>query len=158
MNDETNTRARVIYSDDLCDLIFNRIIDGEALSRICADDDMPTRKMFYEWLKNDEQLQKKYALATEIRADKLAEDILQIADDGANDTYLDEDGNSRTDHDVVARSRLRVDARKWLASKMAPKKYGDKLAVGGDDSMPALKIEKIERVIVAKKANDATHK
>src|SRR5688572_9232829 len=42
-------------------------------------------------------------------------------------SYTDENGNERTDNEVVARSRLRVDARKWLAGKMAPKKYGDKL-------------------------------
>lgn len=70
-----------------------------------------------------------YARAREAQADKLAEDILQIADDGSNDTYKDDDGNVRTEHDVIARSRLRVDARKWLAGKMAPKRYGDKLDV-----------------------------
>lgn len=67
-----------------------------------------------------------YARAREAQADKLADDILAIADDGQRDTYIDSDGNERTDQDVIARSRLRVDARKWLASKMAPKKYGDK--------------------------------
>ena len=68
-----------------------------------------------------------YASAREAQADKLADDILSIADDGTRDTYTDAEGNERTDQDVIARSRLRVDARKWLASKMAPKKYGDKL-------------------------------
>lgn len=67
-----------------------------------------------------------YARAREAQADKFAEDIISIADDGARDTYIDENGNTRTDQDVIARSRLRVDARKWLASKMAPKKYGER--------------------------------
>lgn len=67
-----------------------------------------------------------YARAREAQADKFAEDIIQIADDGLNDTFTDADGNERTNQDVIARSRLRVDARKWLASKMAPKRYGDK--------------------------------
>lgn len=110
------------------------------------------------WIDSDPVRSEQYARAREAQADKLAEDILQIADDGANDTYLDPDGNQRTDQDVIARSRLRVDARKWLASKMAPKRYGEKLAVSGDDNMPALKIEKIERVIVSKKIDDAAHK
>lgn len=70
-----------------------------------------------------------YMRAREAQADKLAEDILAIADDGARDTYTDAEGNERTDQDVIARSRLRVDARKWLASKMAPKRYGEKLDV-----------------------------
>lgn len=68
-----------------------------------------------------------YARAREAQADKFADEIIQISDDGTRDTYLDADGNERTDQDVIARSRLRVDSRKWLASKMAPKKYGDKV-------------------------------
>lgn len=77
-----------------------------------------------------------YARAREAQADKHAEDILAISDDGLNDTYIDAEGNMRTDHDVIARSRLRVDSRKWLASKMAPKKYGDKVVHAGDQNEP----------------------
>ncbi len=73
-----------------------------------------------------------YTRARERQADKHAEDILAIADDGSNDTYVDENGNKRTDQEVVARSRLRVEARKWLASKMRPKVYGEKLAIDAD--------------------------
>lgn len=89
-----------------------------------------------------------YARAREAQADKMAEDLLQIADDGLNDTYVDEDGNARTDQDVIARSRLRVDVRKWLAGKMAPKKYGDKMAIGGADDLPPVQITEIVRKIV----------
>lgn len=71
--------------------------------------------------------------AREAQADLLAEQILQIADDGTNDTQTDDEGRVRVDQDVIARSRLRVDARKWLASKMAPKKYGDKIEHTGAD-------------------------
>lgn len=70
-----------------------------------------------------------YARAREARADKLAEDILTISDDGANDTMVDEHGKKVVNQDVIQRSRLRVDSRKWLASKMLPKKYGEKLDV-----------------------------
>lgn len=79
-----------------------------------------------------------YARAREAQAEVFAEDILAIADDGLNDTYTDGDGNIRTDQDVVARSRLRIDARKWLAGKMSPKKYGDKVTqeVVGKDGGP----------------------
>lgn len=77
------------------------------------------------WLsKHPEQ----YARSLEARAEKMADDILSIADDGFNDTYEDKDG-THTNYDVIARSRLRVDARKWLASKMFPKRYGDKVEV-----------------------------
>lgn len=65
--------------------------------------------------------------AREAQADTLAEEILQIADDGSNDTYTDDEGRTHVDYDHISRSKLRVDARKWLASKMAPKKYGDRI-------------------------------
>ena len=81
------------------------------------------------------QFSEQYARAREAQADKLAEEALQIADDGRNDTYVDGDGNVKTDTEVIQRSKLRVDTRKWLASKMAPKKYGDKVAIGGADNL-----------------------
>lgn len=55
------------------------------------------------------------------------EDMLEIADDGTRDTYVDAEGNERTDQDVIARSRLRVDTRKWMLARMAPKKYGERI-------------------------------
>ena len=74
--------------------------------------------MFFELIK-DENNQKRYARATEERADLLAEEILSIADNGSN-----------ADNVIVQRDRLRIDSRKWLLSKLQPKKYGDKLDVG----------------------------
>lgn len=88
------------------------------------------------WLDEDEARCDQYARARQARADKLAEEILAISDDGSNDTYVDDDGKPRTDHDVVARSRLRVDSRKWLASKMYPKMYGDRQILAGDPEAP----------------------
>lgn len=73
--------------------------------------------------------------------DRMAEEILQIADDGRNDTYEDADGHERTDSDVIQRSRLRVDTRKWLMSKLAPKKYGDKTLLTGADGESAPQVE-----------------
>lgn len=73
-----------------------------------------------------------YARAREQRADNIFEEILDIVDCEDNDIYLDDDGNPRTNHDVIQRDRLRVDARKWMLGKMAPKKYGDKLDITSD--------------------------
>jgi hypothetical protein len=52
------------------------------------------------------------------------------------DTEMGEDGIERTNHEVVARARLRVDTRKWAMSKLAPKKYGDRITHGGDPDAP----------------------
>jgi hypothetical protein len=65
----------------------------------------------------------------------MADEIIEISNDGSNDTYTDDDGREHVNQDVIARSRLRVDSRKWLASKLAPKRYGDKVEQihsGGD--------------------------
>lgn len=71
--------------------------------------------------------QEMYARAKEDQADFLAEEILDIADDSSQDTTTDQQGNARCDTEWVQRSKLRVDTRKWIAAKLKPRKYGDKL-------------------------------
>lgn len=114
------------YTPEMADIICARIAEGRAVISIAKDDDMPAQGTIYRWLFNHLEFQEKYARAREVQADIFAEEILQIADDGKNDTYL-KDGKEETNHDVIARSRLRVDSRKWLASKLKPKKYGDSI-------------------------------
>lgn len=116
-----------IYSEELGINICARIAEGESVRQICRDEDMPSMPAIFLWLKDKPEFLKHYTRAKEIQAESMVEDILQIADDGLNDTYIDENGNTRTDKDVVARSRLRVESRKWIASKLLPKKYGDKI-------------------------------
>lgn len=141
------------YTQDTADLICERLANGESLRAICCDVEMPAQSTVFKWLSEQPAFSKQYASAREAQADFMADEILQIADDGLNDTYIDDDGKQRTDQDVIARSRLRVDARKWLASKMAPKKYGDKLTqeVTGANGGP-VEITAITRRIV--KANE----
>ena len=109
------------------DVVCARVADCVTL-QVIANDAGVSKGSLIAWLHGHAD---QYARAREAQADKLVEDILAIADDGSNDTYTDEEGFERTNHDVIARSRLRVDARKWLAGKMAPKKYGDKLEIEG---------------------------
>jgi hypothetical protein len=61
--------------------------------------------------------------------DAYAEEIIEISDDGSKDTYIDEKGKQVIDREVIARAQLRIDARKWYAARLAPRKYGDKLPV-----------------------------
>lgn len=123
------------------DAICERVSNCEFL-QVIADSYDVSRGSMVKWLTSGEGAGSNadlYARAREAQADRMAEDILQIADDGTRDTYIDSEGRERTDQDVIARSRLRVDARKWLAAKMAPKKYGEKLAIGGADDLPPIK-------------------
>lgn len=127
-----------LFTAELAGIICARIADGESVRKICASEDMPAMSSVFKWLTESKEFSEQYAHAREAQADKYAEEIIEIADDGTNDTYVDENGNERTNQEVVARSRLRVDARKWYASKLAPKKYGDKIQqeVSGSDGGP----------------------
>ena len=92
------------------------------------------------WIDADQARSEQYAHARAAQADKFADDILSIADELTIEaSYKGEDVTLDVSSSAVARNRLRVDARKWLASKMAPKKYGDKLALGGADDLAAIK-------------------
>lgn len=112
------------YSDEIAREICVQLALGRPLTKIVKDDGMPTLATVYLWLDTRPGFSDRYARAREDQADTLADEIIEISDDGKNDTY-DVDGAKMVNHDVIARSRLRVDARKWVASKLKPKKYGD---------------------------------
>ena len=115
-----------LYSEEMADSICDHIASGRSLVSWCQEGERPSYSTIMRWLDAHESFRDNYARARQDQADYLAEEIVQIADDGLNDTYLTEDG-PKTNQDVIARSRLRVDARKWYASKLAPKKYGEKV-------------------------------
>lgn len=103
------------------DVLFARIANCEFIHKIAHDVGVSTTA-FHTWLDKRPEL---YARARERQADKLVDDMIAIADEGRNDTFINDRGERVIDQDVVARSRLRIDARKWLAGKMS-KRYGEK--------------------------------
>lgn len=90
---------------------------------------MISLEKFYSMIQENEELAKRYAHACDIRAESIFEDILDIADDSSADVVVGEDGIEKPNSEIVQRSKLRVDARKWVLAKMNPKKYGDKIDV-----------------------------
>lgn len=136
-----------IYTPELALQVCEHIASGFPLRAISALSGMPSISTMMLWLDGRyPAFSEQYARAREAQADRLAEEILSIADEDCTTVQAskhgsrDDDGEGNTevvfDSTAVARNKLRVDARKWLASKMAPKKYGDKLAVGGADDLP----------------------
>lgn len=115
------------YTQRTADIICDRLADGESLRSICSTAGMPNRVTVFRWLSQNEEFRIQYARAREAQADTIADEILNIADENTNDTTIDKDGNEVTNHDVIARARLKIDTRKWLAGKLRPKVYGDKL-------------------------------
>jgi len=117
------------YSQEIGTEICERLASGNSLRNICKASDMPSDRAVYRWLASNEAFRQQYAHAREIQADTLADEILDIS----NTTVLGvktkttADGVETTEGDMIEHRRLQVDARKWLASKMAPKKYGDRM-------------------------------
>lgn len=134
-------KPRITFSEELISTIFNRVSSGESINKICSTPDMPSRKSFFDWVDKDKEIQRRYEMALLARTDFYADEIIEIADDSSRDTYIDAEGNERTDTEVVARSKLRMDARKWYVSKMNPKKYGDKLELSGNSDSPLVIIK-----------------
>jgi hypothetical protein len=79
--------------------------------------------------------------------DTMAEQLLEIADDGTNDFVADKHGGTTLNMEHINRSRLRVDTRKWYLSKLAPKRYGEKVDVnvGGQSENPVQTVIKWEK-------------
>lgn len=124
------------YTQETALEICALIAEGKPLVTICRGDSHPDVRTVYRWLTVHEEFRQMYARAKEDCADTLADEIIDIADDGSRD-YVDAgDGQIRVNQDHIQRSRLRVDARKWIASKLKPKKYGEKLELGGDATSP----------------------
>lgn len=127
------------YTVDLADIICSRLANGESMRSISLDDEMPSRQTMFRWIREKEGFRDQYTRAKEESADAYAEEIADIADNGTNDWMETADPDNpgyRLNGEHVQRSKLRIDSRKWLASKLKPKKYGEKLSVGGDSENP----------------------
>lgn len=119
------------YSDELADKICEEIASSnKGLAFICNELKINVVTVF-RWINDDEEFRNNYARAREAQADFLADEILSIADDSSRDTktVITKGGEPMEVEDTewTNRSKLRVDARKWIASKLKPKKYGDKI-------------------------------
>jgi len=112
--------------DDIC----NKISNGEALRNVIGEISTAT---FYTWVDKDEDKLKQYARAREERNDKIFEDMLIIADDQEED-MLTINGHETVNHNVINRSKIRLDTRKWMLGKLDSKKYGDKIDVTSKDN------------------------
>jgi hypothetical protein len=115
------------YTPEMVADICQKLSEGKSLRAICDLPGMPAQSTVFLWLQRHSEFSEQYACARVAQAEFWADQIVEIADDTSADVVFDEDGNERAQHEIVQRSRLRVDTRKWLMSKLAPKKYGDRV-------------------------------
>lgn len=137
------------YTKKVADIICERLADGESLRSICAGDKMPRKTTVFRWLKANAAFRDQYARARELQADGYVDEIIEIADeeciyvrklDGKAVDADDPDDSmveAVFDKTAVMRNKLRIDARKWVASKLRPKVYGDRIQPDDkDDDAP----------------------
>lgn len=130
------------YTDDIAAEICARLSCGESLTVICKGEGMPAISTVYVWMLKHERFAEAYARAREEQADTLADEITAIADEKPAEV-VDDKGTSRTDSGWVTWQKNRIDARKWVAAKLKPRAYGDKvdLTSGGDKVGLAIAID-----------------
>jgi hypothetical protein len=119
------------FTADIAARICERLAEGRSLRDVCSDDDMPAESTVRAWaLDNREGFSAQYARAREIGYHSMADELMDISDDGRNDWMErrgEEDAGWVANGEHIQRSRLRVDTRKWMLSKALPKLYGDKI-------------------------------
>jgi hypothetical protein len=96
---------------------------------------------FMLWVSQDSALAENYARARENYVERIAQEVMELSDVDVGETP-----DGRKDWAAVQKHKLQVDTRKWLLSKLAPKKYGEKIEISGDKESPL--VHRIERVVV----------
>lgn len=130
--------------------ICKRIAEGESVRSIVKDEKMPSATTIFNWLFDEDKKEflAQYETARNIQAEIMFEELLEIADDSKKDieTRVNAEGEEYEvpNKEYVQRSRLRVDTRKWYLSKVLPKKYGEKLELGGETKVAFTGFEKLE--------------
>ena len=123
------------YSTEITAEILTRLTEGESLRSIVKDAHMPPQATVYEWLAAKPDFAERYAYARDQQAETLADEIIALADEKPKEV-TDDKGHGRIDNGWVTWQKNRVDARKWVAAKLKPKKYGDRVTHAGDAENP----------------------
>lgn len=111
------------FTQETADEICARVMESDyGLEQVCQDPGLPSARTVYRWLAANEAFRQQYARAKEVQGHVQADRGLM-------------DALTATDASL---GRLRYDARRWAASKLAAKVYGDKVAVtgGNEDDAP----------------------
>jgi len=132
------------YTPELADLVCARLAEGESMRSVGRDESMPCTTSLFKWLREIPEFAQQYAKAKEESADAMAEDSLDIADNQVEQPLIVDglplqiDGKVVMIKDAVSvnHAKLRIDTRKWYASKLKPKKYGERLDLGNSDGKP----------------------
>lgn len=123
-----------LVADEICE----RLSKGEPLAWICRDEHMPAVRTVSDWKTSHEAFSADFGRARDEGYDAIAQECLEIADETEFDTVKTKDGD-RANTEWISRSKLRVETRLKLLAKWDPRRYGEKLAIGGADDLPPIK-------------------
>lgn len=156
------------YSQEVADLICEKIADGIPLREICRDDNMPAWRTVYDWRDAHPDFSARIAHARELGEEAIAQDCMRIADTPqiGIKTTSKASGMETVETDMIEHRRLQIDTRLKLLAKWNPRKWGDKLAVGGAADLPpvdtksTLDVAGLPTEVLAQimKAKDATER
>lgn len=151
MGETPKLHGNSTYTREKADAVCAALAEGLTLREACRQEGMPPESTVRLWALDDvDGFAARYARAREIGYHAMADDVLEIADDGRNDWMErrgEEDAGWVANGEHIQRSRLRVDSRKWMLSKVLPKIYGDKLEVSGPGAGGA-HVHKVEMTFV----------
>jgi hypothetical protein len=139
----STTGRPTTFNQKTADLICMMLSEGMSLRQILKADKvgvLPAQSTVYEWLLRHPSFAEQYTRAREEQADTNADEILDIADEMPPE-YTDKDGKTSLDQTYIAWQKNRIEARKWTAAKLRPKKYGDRVALEGVEGGAAIKTE-----------------
>lgn len=142
------------FTQEVADQICERLAEGESLRSILKDEGMPGLSTVFRWLDDNEAFREQYTRARDIQADACFDELADMADEPPEKKV---DGS--VDPGWVNHQKLRIDTRKWAISKLAPKKYGDRLTTeltgkdGGPIQTESLNDNEIARRIAFALAN-----
>jgi hypothetical protein len=154
--EKTKTAKPERDKDAICQAVLQGMRDGLSAFKACQAAGVP-QSTFNRWVDADAKLAEDYAHAREDLIERMANDVLELAD-----SEVPETGDGKRDWQAIQQRKLQVDSRKWLLSKLAPKKYGDRLELAGDKENPLqvqtidaskLSTDVLAQIIAAKDAN-----
>ena len=148
------------YTQIIADEICERLSAGEPLAQICRDENMPAASTISDWKTSHPSFSVMFARARDAGYDVIAESCLQIADDSRNDFISAESEKTGVKYDAehVQRSKLRVETRLKLLAKWDPKRYGEKIAIGGASDLPPISVmsdaDLVAKIAQLQRSND----
>jgi len=123
-------------TQELADILVEGVSEGIPLRELCRRHGI-SKSMVYVWRKEDAEFDGRFVRAREEGFDAIAEEALEIADDGTNDWEKRNRDDGTTEdvlnHEHVQRSKLRIETRLKLLAKWDPKRYGDLVKLGNAD-------------------------